>query len=83
MTQDLFENTALHYAVVFGYLEVVQFFVEELKCPPDIEGQHNMTPLQLARGMNHSDIAQYLQKHSVIPYIYTAIFMMKQLRLQK
>ena len=29
--------------------------------------------------MNRSDIAQYPQKHSVIPYIYTAISMMKQL----
>ena len=31
--------------------------------------------------MNHPDIAQYLQKHGVIPYIYTAISMMKQLGL--
>ena len=42
-----------------------------------------MTPLQMAILKNHSDIAEYLQKHSVIAYIYTAIAMMKQLALLK
>ena len=51
--------------------------------------QANMTLFQWAKVMNHSDIAQYLQKHSVMPYIYiyiyiyTAIAMMKCLRLFK
>ena len=45
--------------------------------------QANKTLFQWAKVMNHSDIAEYLQKHSVMPYIYTAIAMMKRLRLFK
>ena len=37
----------------------------------------------MARSTNRSDIVQYLRKHSVIPYIYTAIAMMKQLGFLK
>ena len=69
--------TALHCAVMTGHLEIVKFLIEELKCPPDILGPFSMTPLQMAENMNQPDIAQYLQKHSVIPYIATAITMMK------
>ena len=76
-------RTALHYAVICGHLEIVKIFIKELKCPPDIIEQLNMTPLQLARDTNHPDIAQYLKNHSVIPYIYTTIAMMKQLGLFK
>ena len=79
MSRDFTHSTALHNAVLSGNLEIIKFFVEELKCPPDIQGPPNITLIQLARDMNHPDIAQYLQKHSVIPYIYTAIAMMKQL----
>ena len=60
-------------------MEIVKFLIEELKCPPDIPALQNMTPLQIAIHMNRSDIAQYLQKHSVIPYIHTAIAVMQQL----
>ena len=65
------------------HLEVITFFVEKLKCPPDITGQLNITPLQLAMDKNHYDIVQYLQKQSVIPYIYTAIAMMKHTAVMK
>ena len=61
-------RTALHLAVMNEHLNLVQA---------------NMTLFQWAKVMNHSDIAQYLQKHSVMPYIYTAIAMMKRLRLFK
>ena len=62
-----------------GQLNTVNFLIEELKCPPDITGVLNMTPLQMAVQMNCSDVAEYLQKHSVISYIHTAIAMMQQL----
>ena len=78
-----FYFSALHCAAIYGHFEIVKFFIEELKCPPDIPGIFNITPLQMAISMNHPDIAQHLQKHSVIPYIYTAISMMKQLGLHK
>ena len=85
LCRDANNCTALHLAVENGHLEVVKFFIEELKCPPDIPGLLNMTPLQMAIRMNRSDIAQYLQKHSVMPYIYTAIVIvtMEQLGLLK
>ena len=74
---DLSQNVILHCAVLGGNLDIVKFLVEELKCPVDITGPHNKTPLKLAESMNCSDIAQYLQEHSVMPYIYTAIAVMK------
>ena len=83
MCKSLNLNTPLHYAVMNGHLEIVKFFTEELKCPPDITGACNMTTLQMAVHNNHQDIAQYLQKHSVIPYIITATSMVKQLGLLK
>ena len=60
MSQNLNGNTALHNAVIGAHLEVVKFFIEELKCPPDIPGQWNMAPLKMALHKNHSDIAKYL-----------------------
>ena len=59
--RNIYGNTALHYAVAGGHLEIVQFFIEEVKCPPDIVGRHNMTLLEMAIQENHPDIAQYLQ----------------------
>ena len=56
---------------------------QRIEVSPGIIGQLNLTPLQLARDKNHPDIVQYLQKHSVIPYIYTAIAIMKHVRLLK
>ena len=78
-------TTILHCADVGGHLDipVVKFLIEGLKCPPDIAGPLDSTPLQSAILMDRFDIAQYLQKHSVIPHIYTAIAMMKQLGLLK
>ena len=35
--------------------------VLSMKCPPNIPGQWNMTPLQIALIENHSDVAKYLQ----------------------
>ena len=67
MSRDRIGNTALHHAILNGQLETVKFLIEKLKCPPDITGFLNLTPLQLASC--DPDIAQYLQKHSVIPYI--------------
>ena len=83
VSQNIDGNTALHSAVLGGDIEVVKFVVEELKCPPDIAGQLNITPLHLAKKQHNFDIAQYLQKHSVLSYIYTAIEMVNQLGLLK
>ena len=77
MLQNIYGNTALHCAVQSGCLED-KFLIEELNCPPDIKGQQNMTPFQMATHKKHYDIAQYLQKHSVIHIVLTV---MKQLGL--
>ena len=83
MSRDIHGNTTVHHAVLNGQLEIVKFLIEKLKCPPDImPGDLNLTLLQLASYCD-PDIAQYLQKHSVVPYIHTAIVMMKQLGLLK
>ena len=82
MLQDRFGFTVLHCAVIEGHLDIVKFLIEELKCPSDISAApFNVTPLQMAIYTNHPNIAQYLQKHSILPYIYTAIVMIKQLGL--
>jgi len=44
-------------------MQVLSFFIDELKCPPDIIGQCEMTALQMANKKHHSDIAQYLHEH--------------------
>ena len=56
------KNTPLLTAAIQGHLQVVQFFVEELKCPPNVRGRHNMTPRQLAEIKGYHNVAQYLQK---------------------
>ena len=61
MSQNFNSNTAVQIAVLGCHLEVVMFFIEELKGPPDITGQWNMTPLQMALHENHPNIAEYLQ----------------------
>ena len=63
MSQNFNGNTAVHNAVMGCHLEVVVLLIEELKCPPDIPGQWNMTPLQMALHNNHSDIAKYLRDY--------------------
>ena len=83
MSQDILGNTVLHHAVLGGHLEIVKFLIEELKCPPDISGSCNKTPIHMAIHKNHLEIARYLQKHSVIPYIYTAIEMVNRFGLFK
>jgi len=80
MSTNIYGNTALHIAVHFGHLEIVKFFVEVLECSPDILGLQNLTLLEMAEANNHPDVAQYLQKHSVIPYIHTAIAMVRWLK---
>ena len=79
MSQDIYGNTALHHAVLNGL-----FLIEKLKCPLYIimPGDLNLTLLQLASYCD-PDIAQYLQQQSVVPYIHTAISMMKQIGLLK
>ena len=42
---NIYNDSPLHLA---GHLQVVSFFSEELKRCPDIMGQHNKTPYEMA-----------------------------------
>ena len=66
MSQDHFGRNILCHAVMAGHLEIVKFLIEKLKCPPNIPAPPNTTPQQMAVHMNRFDIAQYLQKHSIM-----------------
>jgi len=59
---------------------VVSFFIEELKCPPDIRGHGNMTPLQMAIESHHPKISQYLRRISDILTAIAAARVWKQTR---
>ena len=53
-------DTPLHYAALNGHLEVVRFFIEDMKCDPNCNGQYERTPLYLASGGGHLDVVKYL-----------------------
>ena len=53
----------MHAAAKHGHLQVVQFFVEELKCPPNVRGECNATSSQMAVAMGYHNMA-LLTEHS-------------------
>ena len=53
-------NTPLHLAVLYGQLNVVQHFVEELACDPNLEGMYGYSSATLACLKDHNDIVEYL-----------------------
>jgi len=65
--QGPFTITHLHLAVLEGHMQVLSFLIDELKCPPDIIGQREMTPYVLLVGINNSD-------ESVVCIIYTCFY---------
>jgi len=78
MCRDSQQNTPLHLAASEGHFQVVSFFIEELKCPPNIIGACKLTPLQMAIVRRNPKIAQYLHERSVIPYILIGIDMINR-----
>ena len=37
------------------------FFIQVLHCPPEVRGQHNYTPLDMARNEGHHHVVKYLE----------------------
>jgi len=67
ISRTIHNDTPLHLAVLEGHMQVLSFFIDELKCPPDIIGQCEMTPYVLLVGINNSD-------ESVVCIIYTCFY---------
>ena len=62
---DGHKYTPLHLAAYYGYLDVVQFFVEsglEEVNPAADEFYYNQTPLHLAAANNHINVVKYLSE---------------------
>ena len=57
---DYNQNTPLHIAALSGNIQIVRFFIEELKCSPDLTGQQNMTALEMATAEGRAEVAMYL-----------------------
>ena len=54
------DQLPLHRAAFNGHLEVVQFFIEEMKCDPTAMNNLGETMLHLASQSGHVDIVKYL-----------------------
>ena len=42
-------NTPLHIAALKGHIDIVRFFITDLKCSPNIPGFHGRHPLHYER----------------------------------
>ena len=60
-SRDGNSDTALHLAAEEGLLDVIQFFISEQKCGPNIPGgQYGRTSLHYAAEFGHLHIVKYL-----------------------
>jgi len=50
----------LHYAARYGHLNIVQFFISEKNCSPNIPGDNDGTPLHYAAANGQLHIVKYL-----------------------
>ncbi|KAK3269391.1 hypothetical protein CYMTET_22165, partial [Cymbomonas tetramitiformis] len=53
-------NTVLHFAAAKGQAEMVSLLMRETKIEPNVENEHNTTPLILASGNGHAEVVQML-----------------------
>ena len=53
-------SRTIHSASLNGNLEVVRFFIEDMKCDPNCKGQDGRTPLHHASEGGHLDVVKYL-----------------------
>ncbi|CAG9317253.1 unnamed protein product [Blepharisma stoltei] len=53
-------SSALHYACIYGKLQLVEFLVSSCKVPVDIQRKHGETPLLLAIRHNHNELSEFL-----------------------
>ena len=60
MARGIDNNTPLHIAALNGQLETFQYFLEEMKCHPNIAGFHGRIPLHDACQNGHLNVIKYL-----------------------
>ena len=58
--RNKWDSTPIHSAVANGHLGILQFFISDQKCDPNIPGQHGGTPLHYAAEGGHLHIVKYL-----------------------
>ena len=62
MARDIDNDTPLHIAALHGHLHTVQYFLEKLKCDPNITGLNGKIPLHAACLNGHLNVIKYLIK---------------------
>ena len=61
LSRDDDDYTALHLAVGEGHLNILQFFITDLNCDPNIPGgESGGTPLHYAAVYDHLHIVKYI-----------------------
>ena len=60
MSRDINNDTPLHIAALNGQLEIVRYYLEELKCDPNITGFNGRIPLHHACQNGHLNVIKYL-----------------------
>ena len=63
--RDENQRTPLHLACQYGHIEIVQHFIQELKCDPEPKDKYGYTPLQLASLHGQVNIVQYFAQEKV------------------
>ena len=58
--KNKWNSTPLHSAVAHGHLGILQFFISDQKCDPNILGQHGRTPVHYAAECGRLHIVKYL-----------------------
>ena len=64
LTTNMYNNTPIHVACMNGFIDIVKYFLEDLKCDPYLKGNHGSTLLHYAARNNHCELTKYLiEKH--------------------
>lgn len=53
-------NAPIHFAALYGHLNVIKLFIAEFKCDPYILGWWDRTPLHASAQEGHLDVVRYL-----------------------
>ena len=53
-------NAPIHFAALYGHLNLVKLFIAEFKCDPNILGWWDRTPLHASAQEGHLDVVKYL-----------------------
>ena len=57
---DLDGDTSLHYAALNGHVQIVRYYLEDLKMDPNIEGEWKQSPLHIASQQGYLEVVKCL-----------------------